>query len=119
MSFYDAMAETAKNLIAQYGAIVTIERDVGRVVDAVAGTVTPDSVSTYKANGLFVEITQAVRDSFGGNVESGDRAIILDAVKAVQIGDRPLINGNPWRVVELSTLSPAGTPLVYRALVRK
>lgn len=118
MTFYDDMASTASSLIAQFGFVVTIKRETLGEVDPVTGQYTPGSIDSLSANGITTAITKEDRDAFG-DVQGNDRIMVLDNSQIPQEGDRIEVNGESWNIVRILETNPAGTPLVYRLLIRK
>lgn len=119
MTFYDDMAATALSLLAEFGTPIVLQRDSGETFDPVTDVVTPGSTANLTVSGVFSKTTQSVKDSFGGNVQSGDRVLIIDATQTPQTSDRVVVGGYPWKIVEIQPVSPAGIALIYRVLVRQ
>ena len=119
MSFdYAPMAATASRLIAEYGAPVTLYRETSQSIDPVTGVMTPGTTSELASNGITTAITKEDRDSFG-DVQSNDRILVLDDSEAPQEGDRVSVNSEQWSIARIREVNPAGTPLIYRVLIRK
>lgn len=118
MSFYTDMAATASTLLTQFGATVTIRRESGESVDPVTGAHTAGTTNSLSANGITTMITKEDRDLFG-DVQGNDRILILDDSQVPEEGDRVQIGAEEWAIVRIKEVNPAGTPLIYRVLIRK
>lgn len=118
MSFYTDMAATASSLLAQFGATVTIKRDNLGTTDPVTGVYTPGTTDNLTANGVTTRITKEDRDAFG-EVQGNDRLLILDSQVKPLEGDRVQVGSENWNTISIQESNPAGTPLVYRVLIRK
>lgn len=118
MSFYGDLASTASRLLEQFGSTVTIKRGAGESIDPVTGSYTAGTTSNLTANGLTVAITRQDREAFG-DVQGNDRLLILDNSQTPQEGDRVQVGAEDWQIVRIQETNPAGTPLVYRVLIRK
>lgn len=118
MTFYDDMASTASSLLSQFGSVVTIYRESGQSVDPVTGEFTRFIVDTLKTKGITVAITQEDRNAFG-DVQGNDRVMVLDGSQAPKEGDTVEVAGQGWSIVRILETNPAGTPLIYRVLIRK
>lgn len=118
MSFYGDLASTASRLLAQFGSAVTIKRETGDSIDPVTGAFTAGETSSLTTNGLTTAITKEDREAFG-EAQGNDRILILDDSQAPQEGDRVQVGAEDWQIVRIQETNPAGTPLVYRVLIRK
>ena len=118
MSFYEDMANTASTLLGQFGSTVTIKRETSASIDPVTGTHTPGTTASLTANGVTTAITKEDRAVFG-DVQGNDRILVLDESQAPQEGDLVEVAGEDWSIVRIQETNPAGTPLVYRVLIRK
>jgi hypothetical protein len=119
MTFYEEMAATASELLAEFGAPVVLERvDSDGVFDPVAGT-DSSTTKTLNTTGLSQRVTKRWRDELGPGVENGDSILVLDPGVKPEIGDKATIGALSMAVVQVVEVSPAGIPLIYFAQVRQ
>lgn len=119
MSFYLKMAATAQRLLTKFGAPVTLQRYSGRSTDPVTGVVTAGTDASVTTTGLLKPFPDSLID--GERVLASDRMLILSAEQVPQPTDKPVIGGQNWAIVEggITTVSPAGTDIVYFVQVRR
>ena len=117
MTFWADMASTATELLAEFGAPVTIRRTTG-------GTYTPSSDTTSGETTADYTATGMVRDYRAGQIDGtvirqGDRELVLDATVTPTVGDTVLIDSAYWSVVSVRSVNPAGTPVAHFVQVRR
>lgn len=111
------MAGTATELLAEFGAPVTIRRVTG-------GTYSPSTDTTSGATTTDLTATGLVRDYRASQVDGtvilrGDRELVLDATVTPTVDDTVLIDSAYWSVVNVRSINPAGTPVAYFVQVRR
>jgi hypothetical protein len=116
MAFYDDMAATATELLAEFGAPIAITRETGGSRDPVTGVETPGTVETFTPSGVLKPYPARLID--GTLIQAGDRELIIDASMTPLMTDRPLVSGREWAIVRITTVNPAGTPIVHRLQLR-
>lgn len=122
--FYDDMAATAAEMIAEYGQPVTISTSEPGEYDTDTATSAPGAPATVTAMGVVTAYKAAEVD--GSLVRNGDRKLSLSTVDTAgapvaepKTGSRAtLANGSKWTVMVVEAANPAGTPLVYRLQLR-
>lgn len=117
--FYTEMAATAAELLAEFGAPVTLIRDSGGTFDPVTGTETGATSKelTPKPNGVLANYKTSLVD--GTRIKTGDRLLILDTSQAPETSDRVKIGTAEWSIVNMKAVKPADTPLVHFVQVRQ
>jgi len=116
-SFYYKMAETAKRLIDRFGQTVEIKRVTGEVIDPVTGVVTPGTEESFYPNGVLRPYRKSLID--GTRIQTNDLELVLDNTVKPLTSDEPRINGEYFTVVNVTSIAPGGTPLIYNVQVRR
>ena len=116
-SFYFRMAETAKRLIDRFGQTVEIKRQTGEIIDPVTGEVTPGTEESFYPNGVLKPYKKSLID--GTRIQKDDLELVLDNTVKPITSDEPKINGEYFTVVNVSSIAPGGTPLIYKVQVRR
>ncbi len=118
MSFdYSETAATAAELLAEFGAQVTLTRITPGVYDPATGTVV-NSGATHVASGVKLDYEQRAID--GTNILQGDQRVYLDPLIAAapQAGDTLTIGAEVFTVVKSSPLAPAGVVVLHDVQIR-
>lgn len=109
---YKTLRKTANSLIANFGAAITIKRDVGRRFDPTTGKYLTGLTTTNKLKGVRAQFT--LREKSGQTVQEGDVRLLVQAGVIV-----PIINDNltfdsvTYRVMSVMAESPSGTDVYY------
>ena len=121
MSFdYTRLRATAKRLIARFGQDITVNRTTGGSHDPVLGEVTGGSDASFTVKGVVLNASRVFRQPADQQlIQGGDQAVYLEAGQTINNGEALTIDGAEWFVQELRPLSPAGTVVLYQALVRQ
>lgn len=114
---YAKMAATAKRLLTRFGSTVQIKRTTGGTYDPITGATTPGTETTYEPKGVLTKYPDRLID--GTRILQSDRKLILDDTVEPNASDKPVVQGEEWTVQEISTISPAGTPIIYEVRVRR
>lgn len=115
-TFYEDMQATAAELVAEFGAPMTLSRPTG-AQDPVTGGVTGAGATTIATTGLFLSRTTAtVRESLA---EGAERMALIDASQVPAMNDRLVFGGVTFAIVRIDEINPAGTPLAYVLHVSK
>ena len=117
-SFYERMQQTAARLLKQYGAPITITRTV-KVIDPITGVQTGAADTTYTPNGILRSYDDSLID--GTRILEGDRELVVEAGEGYvpTMRDRPTVDSQLLRIINIMEKRPATTPLVYFLQVRK
>lgn len=115
---YGDTVNIAANALAEYGAATVITREIDRVFDAAAGTMSGGTTLTINGKGLMTQFI--AREIDGTNIKLGDVKIMFQAgVGAPLIGDQLRFSGVTYRVMEPNPFSPAGVDLFYDIQCRR
>jgi len=117
MTFYAKMAATALKLLKKFGKPVTLKRVTGSSVDPITGVVTAGTDASVITTGLIKPYPDNMVD--GTRILASDRELVLSAEHVPLPSDKPLVNGENWAVVNITTISPTGTPVCYMIQVRR
>lgn len=136
MTFYSEMAQVATELLTEFGSDIVLSRKVlspyyvesGYVeedyyeqqeIDPVTGEALLESeIQTYTLKGIMKKYPENVID--GSRITSSDRQVMIETsvVKPVMT-DKLTINGQSWPIMEIESINPAGTELLYIVRVRR
>lgn len=120
MTFYGDMADVATELLTEFGADVTISRITQqKVVDPVTGEIiVPEIKENYTIKGIMKKYPENVID--GSRITVSDRQLMLETsgIEPVMT-DKITINGQHWPIMEIESINPAGTALLYIVRVRR
>lgn len=119
---YSASAQTALRLLNQFGQAVTLSRTVPGGYDPATGVTQPDTVQTQPAKAALLDynlIGSGQQFADGSMIRIGDKRCLIAAAGLAWAPDEmtALIDvlGATWQVEKLSTLAPAGVPVLYKA----
>jgi hypothetical protein len=115
MNDYTADAAEAKDIIDSYGVFgyVQISRSDG-VLDPVAGT----NTGTATITDLTAVDLNVSGNLVGDLIERTDRMVIMSSDKKPLMSDVILIGGVSHKMVQIFTVSPAGTDVIYKVVCR-
>lgn len=111
------MAATALRLLTKFGQSITLARTTGSSVDPVTGTVTAGSDASVTTTGVLLKYPDSMID--GTRIIASDRRMIVSNEQVPDPSDKPTLNGQDWSIVNIETLSPAGTDVIYELQVRR
>jgi hypothetical protein len=118
MSFYDDIAATAVELLAEFGAPVTLTSVATGSYDPATGqgATTP---TNYPATGVKLDYEQ--REIDGTNIRSGDQRVYLapDLAVTPKTGDRLTVGASVFQIIASRPLSPATTTVLHDVQVRR
>lgn len=114
---YAATARDAAELLAEFGAPVTLTRITPGVYDPATGTVVNAGV-THTASGVKLSYEQRHID--GTSILQGDQRVYLDPLIAVapQAGDTMTVGTEVFTVVASRPLAPAGIVVLHDIQIR-
>lgn len=116
-AFYDDMLIVATELLAEFGAPVSINVLSDNTYDPVTltnGETFTDSIG----NGVTVPIS--AKEMQNSLVLMGDVKLIIENIAlAPTVGSKVINNGIEYRVEMVEPLNPAGTNLIYTCMLRK
>jgi hypothetical protein len=121
MSFYSEIADTANELITEFGQTVIVTNYEVGTEDPSTGVV-PKLPSQYSTIGVLLDYDYrnfGDTTAFESAVSSGDKRLLLKAASVVNAGDNLLVNGVSYRAHVIKSVNPAGTNVVYDIWVKR
>lgn len=112
---YARAQATALRLITRFGAAALIRRTTP------GAGLNPGTSTTTDYACIAVVDDYSVRDRDGSVIKVGDRRIYVaakDLAVTPTVGDQVVVGGTAFRVVGVSTLQPAATPVYFDLQVR-
>jgi hypothetical protein len=104
-AFYEEMAVTALELIAEYGMVVPLFR-----------TASDGSVTEHAITGVFTApITNYIHPA---QLEPVEKRGVFDATFELKVNDKVVHDGD-WYVMRVETVKPSSVVLVYRIEFRR
>lgn len=126
-AFYDRMQATALRLLTKFGREVQFSRTTGAAYDPATGT-SGGSVEQQSAIVVVQQASAGTIEAFdikfedGTLIEANIRGLMI-AAKGLGwmpvAGDKATFDGSDWTFIGCTPVNPAGTPLVYKASVRR
>lgn len=120
-TFYEEMADTALELITEFGQPVILRDIVKGAYNPGDGSHTPDTVTERTTQGIMADYTGR---EFQANslIQQGDKKLKIAAAGQASppsLQSKVVIQGKTWSIVPpLKEINPAGTPLLYELQVR-
>ena len=110
--FYTEMAETALELLTEFGKTVTLVRVTGDTFDPVTGAAVAGSDASVTTTGLIKPYNDSLID--GTRILSGDKELVLSNEQVPTQTDKVTIDGENWAIVNIKSIKPDdATPVVY------
>lgn len=116
-SFYESLGDTALTLLVKFGQSITLSRETGGSVDPITGAVTAGTDASVITTGLIKPYPDAMID--GTRILDSDRELVLSNEYEPLPSDKPVIGGEEWAIVNITTISPSGTDVIYKVQVRR
>jgi N-acetylmuramoyl-L-alanine amidase len=117
MTFYSEMAATASELITEFGADVVLQRASGGAFDPATGQTTGVTTSELTAKGIHKRFKASLVD--GTRIKHGDKLYVLNDSQVPAMSDKLKVGAEYWSIVNVDSIVPAGTAIVYFVQVRK
>lgn len=115
---YAGLATTASALLAEFGQLVTITRRTVSSFNPVTGVETLGTATQFTGYGAGFNYKKAEID--GTVIMQGDLNLTLESTATVPaVGDVVTYQTIAYRVMDVETLSPGGTTLIYKLQLRK
>lgn len=113
---YNGLAQTASLLLGENGkASVFIRSEAAPTIDGPAGTVTAGASTDTAVNALSTKYDESWTPQ--AVVEEGDQFLILDG--RAQMGDLLVIDGEPYRIMQVWPIKPADTFIACKVQIRR
>ena len=117
MSFYGGLAKTAQKLIADKGRTVTLRQVTGgSAYNPLTDTMTNATTDTA-VKAVFTSFKQDEID--GTLIMRGDKKVLLAAGIEPKGNDVIVDGATQYRVIEIMTVQPGDTTILYTLQVRK
>ena len=116
-SFYESLGNTALSLLVKFGQSITLSRETGGSTDPITGVVTPGTDASVVTTGIIKPYPDAMID--GARILDSDRELIISNEQVPQPTDKPIIGGEEWSIVNITTISPSGADVIYKIQVRR
>jgi len=117
MSFYSDIAATALSLLQKFGQTITLVRVTGASVDPVTGAAVAGTDASVTTTGVLGKFPDKLID--GTRILASDRRLILSNEQTPVMSDLVTVNGYNWTIIDIETVSPAGTDVIYICQVRR
>ena len=116
--FYDNMQATATKLLAKYGspASYVINRTTGATHNPVTGDNTGGTVTATTLVGVATKLPKSLID--GTRILATDNMYIFDSAFEILMTDKMIDGGVEYRIVDVITIKPADTVLIYKVVAR-
>lgn len=127
MAFYDEMADMALEMLAEFGRTISLSRTVGGDYDPDTGT-SGGTTETQDATVVILPASNGTVQAFDIRYENGTlieqnlRALTIAAKDLAWVpvaGDKATFDGSDWTFIGCTPVNPAGTPIVYKAAVKR
>lgn len=121
MSFYSELADTANEMIAEFGQDVVVTNYGVSQADPSTGIVSQSSVS-YTTKGVLLDYDYR---NFGDTANTyqqtstADKRLIMNASGMLKQGDTLFVDGELYRAYVIKTVKPAGTRVLYDIWMQK
>ena len=119
--FYDSMADTAQDLLSDYGKDLVLTRIVPGAYNPTTGIPGAPTPTTYTVKALVTNFNDYRVANSGGLIKTGDRRIFV-AAKNLPIFPDPAtdsvtLDGVTWKVVNAT--KPVDAQVIYELQVRR
>lgn len=114
---YNKSAATALKLITKFGASATLIKRAEGSYDPATGSNTITETS-YTVKAVLLNYRANETNTQGSLIQAKDRKVIIQATTVTpDVSDTFTFGGVTYRVVEVKTLSPAGTVVIHELRV--
>jgi hypothetical protein len=117
---YDAMQTIGDDLIDNFGKTVTVRQEKSDTDKANPWEGKTDDVQTYNTKCAFIDIHE--KDIDGTIVKKGDRLGYISPKGesfAIQLKHQIIDGSTTYKIMNVETINPAGTNLLYILRLRK
>lgn len=122
MSFYAEIANTANDLLAEFGQLVTITHTVSGSYNPSTGSVTNTTRTETGVAALlnYPLLRYGINEIEGTQIVAGDKRCLMspNGITQPSINDTVLANGITYTIKNVKASNPAGTPVLYDLLLR-
>ena len=120
MTFYDDTAQTAQDMITEFGRTITLRRNNEGVYNPLTDTVTGATQIDVPVKAVFTDFKENEID--GTLIVRGDKRVLLAAAALVagpEHNDILVDGAEQYHVVELMAVQPGDTAIIYKLQVRR
>lgn len=121
-AFYSKMQRTATKLLTKFGKPQHIQYTftVGATEDEDFGGTVGGTPTTENLIGVVTKVSDSLLGSMvdGKTIISSDRVVIVDSRVKPEKPGQLKIAGEPWNIIGLTDIDPAGQPIVYKVVCR-
>lgn len=122
MTFYSEMAVVAHELLLEFGKPVVLRRVMPGTYDPATGTAAVTTADLPATGALFDYDLRSSGQGFQPEtlIQAGDKQCLLSpqGVTEPQSGDFIVDGAVLWTVINVKSVNPAGTPVLYDLLLR-
>jgi len=116
---YTALQTKATNLLTNNGAAITFNYTSGADIDPATGVVN-DAGSSVSVSGYGVATRYRNIEIDGDSILASDMRLICNNVATEpEVGWNVTVNSTVFRVMEVESINPAGTNVIYICQIRK
>jgi hypothetical protein len=115
---YAKMQLTAQQLLAKFGAPITLRKVTEGGYDPTTSTNTVSSVDTA-FQGVVLKFGADTYEYKGELLQAADRKVLLEGAANPALRDRIVIGGVVHAIISATDISPAGTVVLWELHVRR
>ncbi|MCW8158977.1 hypothetical protein D7243_22685 [Stutzerimonas stutzeri] len=127
-AFYDEMAGLAAEMIAEFGQVLTLRREVEASYDPATGQMQPGATEEQPITALVRPASKGTVEAFDNKLVNG--TLIESNIRALKIVADGLLwppgpgcvveyEGHEWKMLGATPTNPAGTALIYSASIMR
>ena len=117
MTFYSGLKSVSANLLQDKGRLLTFSRETETAFDPKTGK---QNISASTYTGYGAAFNYNTKEIDGSNIQNGDIRLLLESpTTPPNNGDTATIDGNGYRIMNIKSVSPAGTVVVYQVQLRR
>lgn len=115
---YDVMQDLSVDLITEFGQDITLTRVTTGTFNPATGAVTGDSETDSTIKALITDFSDFHIE--GSAIQRGDKKVLIAGdITAPTVKDKLTISGTEYMIINVNTISPAGTDVLYKLQVRR
>ena len=116
---YSKSAATTLKLLTNFGRDITHRKINEGAYDTATGTTSNTNTDTT-VKAVDLDFKNNGNRYFTDNVQANDRyALVSAGVASIDVSDQLIIGSVTWNIVNVKTLSPAGTNVLFTCHIRK
>lgn len=112
---YGPIASIAVTQVADKGQSITLTRNTPGTFNPATGAVTGDSTATETVSAVVSDFRADQID--GSTIQRGDKQLLM--TDAPNLDDSVTIDSLEYQIVDINTISPGGTDVLYKVQVRR